>query len=500
MNSIASPIGRTLQRHQDLLIIVGVVLVALPFVALSCYNHPSLDDILDAVTVRRLGFWAAQRHFYFTHTGRYATTVLLALINPLVYVRLETNWWPVAVGFIVGTLFVLRFLLSAVGFRTGNAWRGAGVLLGLWLAYAPGQAEGLYWFTGAYTYVVSAWLLLLWACTLARYAAARQKQGQHTWGWAIALVILTVAVAGTTEPVAFPFLLALLVGAGLSWWWDFGRLLIGLAVLATVGCAVSFAAPGNFVRMGAMGESFGVVKSLFYAGGVTGYLLMTWVGNPVLLAISGLVLPGLARMAQRREELVVALLARVPAGILATALSSLLAAASCPAYHASGTGLPPRVRTTLYLLFVVGWFGVLLTWCCRQVCKEQPSPVWVVLTRGNLMPLWMALLGLFFLSDYNVQTRATMLGQGSNNVVRAYRQWLSGDAARYDAEVRARYRTLAMGRPVVNIKPLQNRPELLYCFDIAGMTNTVFLRDYAYYFGVQQVRTTAQAPETAPKP
>ncbi len=489
MDNFTGQLVRTLCRHHRLLVTVALLLVVLPFVALSCYNHPSLDDILDATTVKTLGFWQAQKFFYLTHTGRYTTTVLLALVNPLVYFHLETSWWLVATGFIFGTLLVLRLCLARlVGLSGGAAWRVAGILLGLWLAYAPGQAEGLYWFTGAYTYVATAWLLLLWLLALNHYQQGG-RAGQRSWGRLTVLAGMTLAVAGTTEPVALPFLLALLLGAGLSWWLGRGRVLLLLAALAAAGSTVSFAAPGNFVRMADMGASFGILKTLIYSAATTGYLLMTWIGNPVLLAVSALLLPAIYRVAQQRDRLLTTLLASVPTALLAGVLTLLLAAANCPAYYASGTGLPLRARTVLHLLFIIGWFGVLLAWCCRQVGRERVSPLLEPLVAGRLALLWTGLLGLFFFADYNVQTRATMLGQGSNNVVRAYQQWLGGEAKRYDDEMRARYAALARSAPVAQIQPLHHRPNLLYSFDIAdpGNAQVLHLQGYATYFGKKRV-------------
>ncbi|MCC3153374.1 DUF6056 family protein [Hymenobacter sp. BT770] len=477
---------RVLLRYRTLLITLGLVLVVLPFVGLALYNHPSLDDYLDAVTVKELGFWQAQKHFYLTHTGRYTTTVLLALVNPLLYIRLESHWW-VALIFIFGTLLVLRFSLSELLVLPGKAgWIAAASFLSLWLAYAPGQAEGLYWFTGAYTYIMAVWLLLLWLVVLNRYAKARLSNN-GAWPWLAALVVLTLAVAGTIEPVALPFLMALAIAAFVSWRLKEGRVVWLLAGLAAVGCLVSFSAPGNFARIASMGGQFSFLKTLCYSAATTGYLLLTWVGNPVLLALSALLLPGIHRIAQQRDQLVVQLLSRIPAGLLTIGMAGLMALASCPAYYASGTGLPLRARTTLYLLFLLGWFAVLLTWCCRQTRLGEPSPILRMLVTGRLSPMWTAMLVLFFFADYNVQTRATMLGQGSNNAIRAYRQWLDGEAAGYDAELRARYQALQSGAPVVTIRPLAYRPDLLYSFDIVGTDNPEFLKGYAQYFGTKQV-------------
>jgi hypothetical protein len=237
-----------------------------------------------------------------------------------------------------------------------------------------------------------------------------------------------------------------------------------------------------------MGEPFGILKTLVYSAATTGYLLLTWVGNPVLLLVSALLLPVLARTARLRNQLMVRMLARIPTPLLVGGLTLLLAAANCPAYYASGTGLPLRARNMLYLLFLVGWFVVLLTWCCHQaINSKRPSELVAVLSVSRLQPLWLGLLLLFFFADFNVQTRSHLLGLGSNNVVRAYRQWLSGEAARFDAELRARYRALAAGGPVVAIKPLRNRPELLCSFEVADATSASVLQDYAYYFGVPKV-------------
>ena len=489
-------IMRAALRHQVLLVTLGLLLVMLPFVGLAFYNHPSLDDYLDVVTVKELGFWQAQKHFYFTQTGRYATTALLALVNPLLYARVESHWWA-ALIFIFGTLLVLRFSLSELlGLSSKAGWLAAGVLLGLWLAYAPGQAEGLYWFTGAYTYVMGVWLVLGWLAVLGRYAKARLDNNIGTWGWLVALAALTIAVAGTPEPVALPFIAGLVVGAIGSWRLKGGRVIWLLVGLATLGGLASFMAPGNFVRIASMGGQFGLLKTLCYSAATTAYLLFTWISNPVLLALSALLLPALHGIAQQREQLAVKLLSCIPVGLLATGLAGLMTLASCPAYYASGTGLPLRARTSLYLLFLLGWFAVLLTWCCRQARSSRPSGVLAGLVAGRLAPLWITMLMLFCFADYNVQTRATILGQGSNNAIRASRQWLGGEAARYDAELRARYQALQTGAPLATIHPLRNRPDLLYSFDIAEVKGLGALQTYARYFGVKQVIIQADVPQS----
>lgn len=491
MEIFVSLISRFLLKYRGIWISIGLILAALPFVALAFYNHPTLDDFLDAVTVRKLGFWQSQKFFYTTLTGRYTTTVLLALINPLVYGQLESSWW-VTLAFIMGTFILLRYSIFALcGIEGIKAWWGSGLLLGLWLAYAPGHAEGLYWFTGAYTYVITAWLLLLWLIALEYYAKARLSKTPKKV-WLTILSVLTLAVAGTTEPLALPFLLVLLLGGCVCVWLKRGRIVYILAGIALVGCVISFTAPGNFVRMEFMGNHFGLLKTVSYSTFTTAYLLLTWVANPVLLVITALLMPTLYWAAQKRKGVITFYLSQIPLFFLILLFVVLLVVASCPAYYASGTGLPLRARNMLYLLFLLGWFSFILTWCFRQVNREAPSKLLTALLNPSLSSLWTVLLIAFFFADYNFQTRASKVGQGSNNVIRAYRQWLGGDAAAYDAERRARYNLIKTGGASVKILPLRNRPDLLFSFDIAEVQDTVMLRQYAEYFNKKRILTSGE--------
>lgn len=92
---------------------------------------------------------------------------------------------------------------------------------------------------------------------------------------------------------------------------------------------------------------------------------------------------------------------------------------------------------------------------------------------GTLLSLWLAYAP----------------GQGSNNGVRAYQQWLGGEAKRYDDEMRARYPALESSAPAVQIQPLHHYPDLLYYFDIAdpGNAQPLHLHGYATCFGKKQV-------------
>ena len=78
------------------------------------------------------------------------------------------------------------------------------------------------------------------------------------------------------------------------------------------------------------------------------------------------------------------------------------------------------------------------------------------------------------------------VGRASNNAVLAYRDWLSGSAARYDEALRARYQLLrtAPGRALqVPALPPTARPPMLLYHDLT--TDSIFGLNqyYARYFG-----------------
>lgn len=91
----------------------------------------------------------------------------------------------------------------------------------------------------------------------------------------------------------------------------------------------------------------------------------------------------------------------------------------------------------------------------------------------------------------------TLWDYTSNTVVQAYRDWLSGDAARYDTAQRARYATLqATSAPSVGLPPLLVQPTTLFYSDISTNSTLWGNQAYALFFGKKAV--WVQPPDTTP--
>lgn len=464
----------------------------LPFLVLSIYSHPALDDFSDAVLRQRQSFWECQAYLYQHWTGRYTTSLLLTELSP-VYHHWLRLYWLVPVGALLALAaggYALVAALAGRQWTTGGKALAVGILLTLWLQQASSVAEILYWYNGVAVYTLPVALLLGWLALLIRYW--QQPPGSPaTRPLLLASAALGVVLVGTNELIALPLCAAM----GLLLLWAFYRQdarrfgLLALVGLLAVALLVSFLAPGNMARATLINRSVSLIWVVVGPFSASAYLLLNWLSSGLLIGSSLLVLPALARLAAAPR---LSWLGRFHPLLLAALLLGLLALSEVPSYWATGGLVPPRGRAMLYLLFLVGWFGLMLVGLVRwqtAVARYLQGPL---LAFGGWAPpasaaLWAWLL-LSFLADHNVRQLRPQMGQGSNNIVVAYREWLNGTARRYDAQLSRRYHSLRTGATArQQLPPLTARPATLLYYDIT--TDSAYWGNTAYarYFGKKAV-------------
>ncbi|WP_460502189.1 hypothetical protein, partial [Hymenobacter agri] len=223
------------------------------------------------------------------------------------------------------------------------------------------------------------------------------------------------------------------------------------------------------------------------ATAAAGYQAINWLSNGLLPLTSLLALPALLRLLHQRTT-VASALSRVPPRWLGLGLFALLMLVNLPSYWATGGMMPLRARTAVWLLFLVGWSGLVLAslgaatrrWPgLHGLAAGWPRPVAAL--------LWAGLL-LAFGTDHNVRLMHPLAGVGSNAVVVAYRDWLSGDAARYDQQQRARYQLLRRrSSQRICLRPLVAEPPTLLYYDITTDSAYWGNQVYARYFGHRAV-------------
>ena len=477
---------RTQQRLAGLLIF----LTLLPFAVLCGYSHPGADDFTDAVQREGFGFWGMQRDLYLNLTGRLFTSVLLTEASPLALHQLP--WYGLAPA---GVLLLLgASLYGLVRVLAGPAWRrpagllAAGLLLALWLLQNPSVAESVYWYNGLAVYTVPTAGLVVWLAALVRYWQAAPKARP---AWLALVAALGTCVLWSNEIIALP--LMAVVAALAVWQWRRGsprrKSLLVLTAWCALALAVSLLAPGNMARADLIAVAVPLPVLVLGPFAASAYLLLNWLSSGVLLAATALALPALARLVAAELPALRPLHGLRPRQLLLALgfLLALLPLAALPSYWATGGLMPPRARASLYLLFLLGWFAAVLA--VLVVARQQAWQRQLVARAGwprvATALLWGGLL-LHVFSDHNVRVAHRNVGRASNNAVLAYRDWLSGSAARYDEALRARYqllRTAPGGVLQVPALPPTARPPMLLYHDLTTDSTFGLNQDYARYFG-----------------
>ena len=233
---------------------LGIVLALAPFLLLCAFNQPFFDDFRNATWLREHGPWGVQVWLFQTWTGRFTTTFIMTVLNPVAY------GWLGGVKVVAAALFLalwasLAHLLRALrwpplGFSParGQAPWAAGLLLTLFCNAAPAPFSFLYWFAGALVYQLTLICLLNFTALALRVGWGPAAGRPRAAIWAGVPLILCLTGNELTLVQTLPVLALLAVAlpraarpALLGW------LLIG--VLAT---AVAVAAPGNWARAAAM--------------------------------------------------------------------------------------------------------------------------------------------------------------------------------------------------------------------------------------------------------
>ena len=484
MNQATTWLRRLLSaRGQCRLAGAAVAISLLPFVVLAFDSHPSLDDFQDAVMRRNLGFWGAQRTLYVGWTGRYFSSLLLMDLSPLRWRAWSSLYFLVPLVTLLamaGGLYAFFTVLASGAWSIKMRVLAAGTVLSLWLAQSPSVAECLYWYNAVAVYSLPGALFLLWLVVLSVLLQRHRGGARGYWRWWITTALLSIALIGSNE------ILALMVFAGLAvatLWSKLHRnnqlmALVGLLLTAAVAMPVAFLAPGNAQRLSVINRSVHLGWAALGTVGSSGYLLINWLGNGLLIAATALALPTLVSLANHHTG-PVRWLKKVNFWLLTAILLVLLFATGLPSYVATGGMMPLRARTTVYLLFLVGWVVLLLAsvgWAQRR---------WPVL---NALPtnwppavaalLWGWLL-LSFVTDHNVRVERASMGQGSNSIVLAYRDWLSGAGKQYNAQLRERYQQLSHSpNRSLRVAPLAAEPSTLLYYDIT--TDSAYWGNIAY--------------------
>jgi hypothetical protein len=470
------------KRNQSGIHVIAALAV-LPFVVLAAYCHPYYDDYGTAILLKQTGFWTYFVDTYQHWSGRYA--FLLANVgHPLRFGGLRAYQWGAAglVAGLGGSCYVLAWGLTA-GSQLPRparlAW-GSGLTVAIF-ALLPSPAEGFYWVLGGYNYTLP--ILVGFGGLAAGCGYAATAAPMHRRLLLLGMLWAAILFPGFSE---FSACLTLLLAGGLlAAFPRAGRAYWVLAAVAIVGAVAMLAAPGNLGRLHQTAYEWHLLQDARQALGATAYTLLNWLAFPAFWLLAALAVPVVERMVAGEGP--VARLTRRP---VLWPLLLLLGMLGCYffSYLTVHLPVPQRARNLLFAYFIV---TLLLS--MAGIVQLAQRRGWA---RPRVAPsVLLGLLVLALAGDGNGRLRSEAIGRGYNTVGLAYRDWLSGDAARFDAAQRHRYALLrTAAADSVGVPPLPVMPATLSYYDIGPSSRFWGNQVLALYFGKKAVWVQPNAP------
>lgn len=475
------------KRYQAALHLCAIA-ATLPFLVLAAYCHPYFDDYGTALSLKGHDFWPYFTTTYQNWTGRYAF-LLANAVYPLRFGDLGT--YQFSAGGLVAGLVGACYALS-IGLTAGSPLRwsarlalGSGIVVAV-LVLLPSSAEGFYWVLAGYNYLLA--ILVGFGGVAAGCLYAAQRPGNR-WLPISAAFASAALFPGFSE---FTACLTLALAAGfLVAFPHANRTYRALVVVAVIGAVFMLASPGNFGRLHKQPHEWLIAQSVVLAGKATAYTLLNWLAFPVFWLLAALGLPLFEQLAAGTGPT-----ARLTRNPLLWPLLLVTGVAGCYlfSYLAIHQPIPLRARNILYCYFLLTALLSLVGIIQRAQRHARAFP-------HLPPPLLLGLLVIVLLSDGNGRLRNATIGSGSNTIAVAYRDWLSGDARRFDDAERARYALLRSTRAdSVAIAPLPVSPPSLLYYDLGPSPGLWSNRVMAFYFGKKAVWLDWKLAATPPKP
>lgn len=447
-------------KQKETVVLLGLAVLLLPFFLLAFYCHPSADDFWLTNLVREKGIWQAQWEIRQTWSGRY-TSMFLTSINPLVFGSFGAYK---ALAFVLLALLALALQYFVAAWLNRDLWSGRTTLLSLtglalYLGFMPVVSQVVYWMSGSLNYQVAHIALLVLFGRLLR----NRQQGFSASRLAID-GLLVLVIAGVNE-TAMALLFYLLAGLAALSWWNQGKpdkTLVLLLALTVLGIALVALAPGNFQRSAEYPQQGQLFFSLGYAGAVALNNSFNWLVFGPVLPVTALFIPFCKQIKNWPESW-----RRIHPVLTWLFFYGALLTCFFVSYFSKGDHAPPRVQDSIFLVFLIGWFGNIFhtgQYLAARGWQPRAWPGYAVVLLWLLTFLW-------------------MWQSPRSNIAIAWGDLASGRAARYDQEMQARYARLqASNCQVCPIPAVENIPATIFFEEIPADT-TWKNRYFAEYFG-----------------
>lgn len=483
-----------LNNRLTILLLTLIALLGLGgFLGLSIYNHPCLDDFEYADLVKRHGIWEIQKIQFQNWSGRYTSTLINAIFNPLIY-----DHWLAGIK-IYPILFVCAFILTFNYFiflcfdkqlKYLHILPFSLVLFICFIVELESVQELFYWLAGNFAYGIPMLLFLAYLCLL--LAFLKNKSLQTGFYAPAGIGLLGIILCGSNElDLVNIVLLNFMVGCYLFYSRSQKTAFVLLACFAAIAGAAFFSlgAPGNLVRAATINPDLSAVLSPGHAAATLltagKYLLIkakNWIFGLPLISASLLLTfliwkyQGKApfRFTNAKQILIYMLLVF---GLLLLQLFPVLV-------HTGLSGLVDRTVNVIWFHFFLYWLiGLfLLVPFLKQDCRIR-----IILSR-KLQTRYLQVILITFLTGI----------LSSFHIVQAYDD-LFFRAPNYDAGLKKRYAYLRQARAnkhlALEVPPVlphpQDYPKTIFRLELSPDPTSYYNKVLAGYFKLKFLKLAA---------
>jgi len=477
-SAVAVDIDARAIRWEKWLCVSAVTNVLVVAAILFWYAHPLADDFARAYKGRVQGVVPATIHEYFTWTGRWASTGLnYFLTSSFDLVRFYPLLLVINPALLAGSVYML-LRAAEVGATSCQRLALTAAALALYWVGMPHPGETIYWLTGSVDNLAGLALSLLLLAGLLR---CRARTKRISVAASAGLSLLAVLATGFHE--LFGLLLCIVLAGGTLKAWlarEPRRWLWTICLIAALaGFLVVYVAPGNEARRAEFTDAanLGVALRLTVKQGTSN--LVRWffdirllTGTALLLILAPRALTGRQqpRHGTARAVLIVAL-------TWITAVGAAFAGAS----WATGMNMQLRTLNGVYLIFLTGWFWLLVMLTRRFAGREEPLPVAPPLPRRVTVAIFVAAM---FLTGNTWKALQDLHGAAPAYSEAMHDRWQSLNAAR------------SRGEQDAVVEPLPGRPRSyisISYFELREDPEHWENWSVAHYFGLHTVRLAGNA-------
>ncbi len=439
-----------------------------PFLILSVFSNPSLDDFDFSEKVHEMGFLNSQIDWYNTWTGRFFSTAFLSTLNPLIYKSIpgyKILIFMLIVIFVLGIYFLVSVISDG---KIKNSTKSI-ITLSLCFLYIygmPTSVYGFYWLSSAVIYqganILMAFLFVL---LVKIFSTDNREKSLKTM---ILVCILILAICGSNElsmaMLATMLFLLFLLSKIITG--NFNRKILLFFLISLAGFVIVFLSPGNDHRLGYKEGSGQIMLS--FKNSVTGvleYITYQNINLPIIsftLIFIFLLLKYDTKSIYQNKFFSVNPLWSLLIFVM-TIYSGFFTS-----YWSTGKAPYLRRLNVVYFVFLLGWF--VNVFIIVNYFKKKDDPKFKLLPDKYI-----------YLTAFAVVAVSVVIF--SNRIKSAYGDLYRGTANKFDLQLRERYNFIEQDQSdTCIVDKINSIPGSIFFVDVGNDLNYRYNKQIAKYF------------------